>query len=296
MKIKYQNLVFRTKVAALIAKASVIVEEYEAQGYQLTLRQLYYQLVARGEIPNNSKEYDKLGQHVSNARRAGLISWTSIVDRTRFLRAPTFWQSPGEIVSNCAAGYRRNLWEGQSERVEVWFEKDALLGIFERAAEGFRLPIFSCRGYVSDSEVWSAAQRLQRFKSVTVLHFGDHDPSGIDMTRDIEDRLALFGAHHVKVKRVALNMDQIEKYSPPPNPAKESDSRFEDYKSKYGDESWELDSLEPKILESLVQLNVSRYIDSKQMDKVLRREKKEKLQLKEISDKYASVVKALPHL
>lgn len=296
MKIKYQNLVFRTKVAALIAKATKIVEEYEAQGYQLTLRQLYYQLVARGEIPNNSKEYDKLGQHVSNARRAGLISWSSIVDRTRFLRAPSAWDGPEDILKGVAVGYKRNLWEGQKHRVEVWFEKDALLGIFERAAELHRLPIFSCRGYVSDSEVWGAAQRLRRFENVTILHFGDHDPSGLDMTRDIDDRLALFGSPHVHVKRIALNMDQIEQYSPPPNPAKETDSRFADYREKYGDESWELDSLEPSVLERLVLMNVTPYIDTKIMGRVLNKEKKEKMNLHTISEKYAAIVKALPKL
>lgn len=79
-----------------------------------------------------------------------------------------------------------------------------------------------------------------------ILHLGDHDPSGIDMTRDISDRLELFGAD-VEVKRIALNWDQIDEFTPPPNPAKLSDSRAGAYIAEYGDESWELDALEPTL-------------------------------------------------
>jgi hypothetical protein len=117
------------------------------------------------------------------------------------------------------------------------------------------VPYFSCRGYTSQSELWSAARRLSRYESAgqdtVVIHLGDHDPSGVDMTRDIQERLALFGST-ATVRRIALNMAQVEQYDPPPNPAKLTDSRATGYISAFGESSWELDALDPATLDRLI--------------------------------------------
>lgn len=181
--------------------------------------------------------------------------------------------------------------------MEVWFEKDALLGVFERPADQWRVPYFSCRGYASDSEVWAAAQRLRRMsrdsKRVVVLHFGDHDPSGLDMTRDIEARLALFGAPDIRVKRIALTFTQVQEHNPPPNPAKETDSRFEGYRAQYGDESWELDALDPATLAGLVAAEVGKVLDRKAWVASMAREKRERERLTDLSSRYADVTEFL---
>ncbi len=116
--------------------------------------------------------------------------------------------------------------------------------MFEPICEELDVPYFSCRGYTSQSEMWAAAQRLLGYiwakqrQHVTILHFGDHDPSGIDMTRDIRERLSLFcGGEGFAVRRIALNMDQVRQYDPPPNPAKLTDTRVDAYLRKYGDDS-----------------------------------------------------------
>ena len=98
-----------------------------------------------------------------------------------------------------------------------------------------------------------------------MIHLGDHDPSGIDMTRDITDRLNLFGAH-ATVRRIALNRDQVEQYNPPPNPAKLTDSRAVDYISTHGEYSWELDALDPATLDALVTSTILEYRDERQWD------------------------------
>jgi hypothetical protein len=295
-KIQYEPLTFKAPTLAMIQQANTIIAGYQAQGYDLTLRQLYYQFVARDLIPNTTNDYKRLGDIVSKGRRAGLIDWTAIVDRTRMLRGHSAWDSPNAIVETCAAAFQYDPWRYQPHYVEVWFEKDALLGVFERAGELRRLPIFSCRGYPSDSEVWGAAQRLarqaRRHEQVVVLHFGDHDPSGIDMTRDIGERLALFGAHNVEVRRLALNMEQVEEYDPPPNPAKESDSRFADYQAKYGDESWELDALEPSVLAQLVTDELAGLLDMEQWEATMQRERKARRELTAIAEQYDTAVAA----
>ena len=133
-----------------------------------------------------------------------------------------------------------------------------------------RVPFFSCRGYVSQSEMWTAGRRMgqshQDGLTPLVIHLGDHDPSGIDMSRDIADRLSLFAETPVQVLRIALTMDQVEQYNPPPNPAKLTDSRGSGYVEEYGTESWELDALEPAVLTALIQDTVAPYIDQEAWD------------------------------
>jgi hypothetical protein len=251
MKIAYRETNFRDDSLSIIAQANAICADYQAQGYDLTLRQLYYQFVARDLIPNAQKEYKRLGSIVNDARLAGLMDWDYIVDRTRNLRSLAHWDSPSDIVEAVARQYREDKWSGQPYRVEVWIEKDALVGVLERICNELDVPYFSCRGYTSQSEVWAAAQRLLAYRQVdqdiVILHLGDHDPSGIDMTRDITDRLAMF-------------MDQVEQYRPPPNPAKITDSRAAGYIAEYGGQSWELDALEPTVLSGLIRDAVNSYL------------------------------------
>jgi hypothetical protein len=252
MKIKYVEKRFHPKTLAIIEKANLIVDEYAAAGFQLTLRQLYYQFVARDLIENTQKSYKNLGNIINDARLAGLMSWEAIEDRTRNLRARSHWDDPSGVINAAAHSYGKDLWRDIDKRIEVWIEKDALIGVIERMCTKWDVPYFSCRGYTSQSELWGAAMRHRRHEvSITVIHLGDHDPSGIDMTRDIQDRLEIFGAN-TRVHRIALNMDQVRKHKLPPNPAKVTDSRFENYKDNHGDECWELDALDPKNIERML--------------------------------------------
>ena len=263
-RICYVKKRFSTKSQAIIKIANKIIGEYQEAGYALTLRQLYYQFVARDVIPNSQKNYKNLGSVINDARLAGLIDWEAIEDRTRNLRSSPHWRNPAGVIASAADSYGIDLWSDQENRVEVWVEKDALVGVLERPCSELDVAYFSCRGYTSQSELWAAAQRHLAFEKkgqdVFVIHLGDHDPSGIDMSRDIQGRLSMFGASTV-VQRIALNMDQVEEYQPPPNPAKMTDARFGGYSAKYGDESWELDALEPKVLDVMIRENIENLMD-----------------------------------
>ena len=253
--VKYEAIKIQRRGLILIDQINEIIAEYEAAGYSLTLRQVYYQLVSKDIIENTEKSYKQIGNLVNNGRLAGLIDWEAIEDRTRTHRALSHWDTPAEIVETAARQYRRDLWEGQKKYCEIWVEKDALIGIVEQAAERLDTPCFSCRGYPSQSAVWAAAMRFisktEQGRECVIIHLGDHDPSGIDMTRDIRERMAIFGAT-VDVNRIALNMPQIRQYRPPPNPAKETDTRAAGYIAEHGSHSWELDALKPEILDGLI--------------------------------------------
>lgn len=297
MRICYTSKRFSPNSLVIIGWAIDIVTEYAKQGYALTLRQLYYQFVARDLIANRQAEYKRLGSIVADARLAGLIDWEAIEDRSRNIHCPSTWDNPAEIVHTCAEQYKLDLWADQTYRPEVWIEKEALLAIAERACEPERVPYFACKGYVSQSEMWNAGGRrllanFERGQTPVILHLGDHDPSGIDMTRDIADRLALFAEEPVIVRRLALNFDQVEQYRPPPNPAKVTDSRFDGYAATHGTESWELDALPPDVLVQLLQEEIAKLRDDRKWTAFGRREKRDRKALTAIADRYDVAKKA----
>jgi hypothetical protein len=300
-KIAYKSATMGAKRLQVVEAANGIIAEYRAQGFELTLRQLYYQFVSRGLIPNTQRDYKNLGETINEARLLGLIDWHAIVDRTRALRGFSTWESPAEILESAAGGYSEDRWAGQTRRVEVWIEKDALTGVISPICGELQVPYFSCRGYTSQSEMWVGAQRyLRRLQNdgqgTLVLHFGDHDPSGIDMSRDIEDRIRLFmgeDAEFFEFERIALTQSQVDQYQPPPNPAKVTDSRCAGYIRTHGHESWELDALEPRVIADLIRARVTEEIDTEAWEKVATSEETARGQLTALSTRWEEVTEWL---
>lgn len=292
-RIAYIERRFSAASMEIIDYANDIIAEYEAMGFDLTLRQLYYQFVARDLIRNKDSEYKRLGSVINDARLAGLIDWNKIQDRTRFLRTHSSWATPADIIRSAKDSFHLDYWADQQYRPEVWIEKDALVGVIAPICTSLDIPYFSCRGYTSQSEMWVAARRLIGYqregKTPVVYHLGDHDPSGIDMTRDITDRLEMFTRGEVDLTRLALNMDQVRSYDPPPNPAKLSDSRAAQYVRMYGDDSWELDALSPEIISSLIEAAVEPIRDMDQWKKTYDRETDDRDLLDRCSDRWDSV-------
>jgi hypothetical protein len=289
---------FRTESLARIAQVNEIVVEYQAMGFAMTLRQVYYQMVSRGLIENKKTEYDNLGSLISTARLAGLLDWSAIEDRTRRVNYHSSWDDPEEILRGAAEGYRENPWNDQESYIEVWIEKEALAGVITPVCDRWRVPYFSCRGYVSQSAQYAAGKRLayQRDtlgKTPLIIHLGDHDPSGIDMTRDNDTRLEMFARMGIPVERVALNMNQIEEYDPPPNPVKELDSRSGPYRERFGDESWELDALEPRVIDQIIEETISDRVDGTVWAESLEREELERAKLTTLVEGWADVEEIL---
>lgn len=292
-KIAYVEKKFKDESLALIERCNAVIVDYQRQGFSLTLRQLYYQMVSRNIIENTERSYKRLGDLVSNARLAGLIDWNAIEDRGRNLRANSHWTTPAAIIRSARHSYKVDKWEGQCYRPEVWIEKQALEGVIAGVCGRLDVPYFSCKGYNSQSEQWAAGQRLRRYMAdgyePIIFHLGDHDPSGIDMTRDNRDRLEMFMGG-VELRRLALNMSQIDEYQPPPNPAKETDSRFASYIELYGDESWELDALEPQVLVDLIESAILSIRDDDQYEEMVALEIEGIEVLKKIEDRWNEVV------
>lgn len=260
----------------VVGAINQIVDEYEAQGLKLTLRQLYYQFVARGWLPNSQENYNRMGRILSDGRMAGLISWTAIEDRNRELKGVTTYEHPKQVMKAAIASYRIDMWANQPWRPEVWVEKAALEGVIAGMCNKLRVDFFAQRGYNSMSAQWEAGQRFAKYvrdgQRPIVFHLGDHDPSGLDMTEDNRKRLELFCGVPVTIVRLALNRDQINQYKPPPNPAKETDSRFAAYREEHGESSWELDALDPALIQRLISNAVEKVRDEEKWEEAMEQE------------------------
>jgi hypothetical protein len=295
---KFKTISFRQPTLTLIENANGIIDEYQALGFTLTLRQLFYQFVSRPALglANTFDNYKKLGRVVTDARRAGLVDWDALEDRTRNVRSLPTWDEPPEIIGACANQYREDIWSSQPYRPEVWIEKDALTGVIEGVSEEFRVPWFSCRGNVSDSEMYAAGKRfaavINQGQVPLVLQLVDHDPTGLDMSRDVRDRLAMFARQDIEVRRLALNLDQTNGL--PPNFAKESDSRFEDYVQQFGTtDCWELDALAPNVISGLVRAELESLIDRDAWASAIAAEEDNRIVLTAAADNWALVKSAL---
>jgi len=256
---------FRPHKLRLIQLCDQIVNEYINQGFVLTVRQIYYQLVARGHIENTFRSYQNTQALLNDARLAGLIDWDAIEDRTRGVIQRPSWRSGTAILNAVADQYHQDMWANQEIRPFVIVEKEALAGVLEVICRQYDIPLLPARGYASASTLREFAKKriMGASQYIVILHLGDHDPSGIDMSRDLATRLEMFSRtdYDWEFRRIALNMDQIQEQKPPPNPVKTTDSRFNEYQRQFGDESWELDALTPKYIHQLVKDQIFEFLD-----------------------------------
>lgn len=290
MKETFIHKNFNDASCATIEWCNEILVQYRALGYDLTTRQVYYQLVAKDLIPNNIKSYNRIQRIISEGRKAGLIDWGMIVDRTRSVRVNSHWNSPAQVVRSAAYSFAIDKWENQPNYIEVMVEKEALAGILRPVCREVDIPFTANKGYSSDSAMYRAGKRIERRrnegKEIYILYLGDHDPSGIDMDRDIIERLQMFSGVDLELKRLALLMRQINEMDVPENPAKTSDSRYDGYVVEFGTSSWELDAVEPQELARIVEDAVVALRDEDIWNQDLERETEMRQELEEFADSY----------
>lgn len=290
-RIAYRTINLQARALETIGLIGSMIEEYKSQGLSLTVRQIHYQMVARGLMPNSAATYNHVQSCVNKGRLAGLLDWEAIEDRGRALRGLTHDISPAHAIAHALRAYRLDKWADQPFRPEVWVEKQALEGVIEGICNELQVDFYSCRGYNSQSEQWRAGQRFARYvqqgQRPIVFHLGDHDPSGVHMTVDNRDRLTEFAGTPVMVQRIALNYQQIEEYEPPENFAKEGDSRttfYEEHMASVGGDpslSWELDALDPRVIRDLIRSAVDRVRDEDRWEIALAQEVEDKRLLEE---------------
>lgn len=292
--VETKEMFFDIKISApkkvILDQAITVIERYQQMGIKLTLRQLYYQMLP--VIENKVSEYQKLSALISDARYAGLIDWDAIEDRIRSPDMPGHWIDMSEFLDSALGAYKLDRWAGQNDYVELLTEKDALHSVLSPIARQWHVSFSVNRGYTSTTAIHDLYERIvEKMKygrMVHLLYLGDHDPSGLDMIRDINERLSLFlqkdgyrQEHDFRVHHIALTYEQVLKYSPPPNPAKITDPRAKHYIERYGNKSWEVDAIEPKLMRAMVIRAIADRCDVGSMDNI---KEKEEIDIKEAKE------------
>ena len=273
------------KYEPVVKAVNEVMEQYTVR---LTVRQIYYRMVSPPYqlFPNTVQSYKGFDHMLTRAREKADVDWRRIEDRARRTEGgDSGFRDPESYVASLiswlnADMYDRKMWLNQSQLVEVWVEKDALATLFSSVTVGFKTVLFPTRGYSSFTGVMEAITRfkdaVEQSKPVTILHFTDHDPSGLNMTEDLENRLRKYRAGDVTVKRVMLTIEQVKKYGLAPNPTKKADSRTPRYVAQYGDECWELDAVDPDELQKLVGEYVAAEVNEEIWDRTLKEIEEEK--------------------
>jgi len=251
------------------------VVEVLTNTHPMTVRQVYYQLVSRQVIENSRGQYQAVSNLLVNARKEGVIPWVWVEDRLRRPRQVSMWSSLNSFAETARRAYRRDVWDTQPSYLEVWLEKDALSGIFEDALDPYGVTLNVGRGYDGWDSIHNAAERFGTGDRVSVLYFGDFDPSGEDMVRSLRERLAFFDCKPEIVK-CALTFEDVERYNLPPDFTKATDTRRAAFVKKYGDVAVELDALPVHVLRDRLVAGVEGRIDMHALESVRQLEQSER--------------------
>jgi hypothetical protein len=199
---------------------------------------------------------------LKEAREVGFIPWPWIVDETRGIERVATWDDPEQYARCVARSYRRDFWNQQPLRVQVWSEKGTVRGVLKPVLDRYAVGFNPVHGFNSATAVHDAAEDNDG-REVVVLYVGDFDPSGMFMSEvDLPKRLARYDGNHVTVRRIALTRDQVVDLPPFPATDKRKDPRYEWFVANHGHRCWELDAMDPNDLRDCVEEAIRDLIES----------------------------------
>ena len=243
------------KSLRLLEQIKEVIEGYD---FALTLRQIYYQLVAKQIIPNEQKYYGQLSRLCVIGRDERMLPEDMFADRLRQIDKPSAWKNLKDFMVTVKWAYSKDKWIDQDKYIEIWTEKDALRGVIDTVTHAFGVGLLVVRGQVSRTAIYESYKRISKQvmdgKECHLYYFGDFDPSGLSIYDSLVERLERFGplGTDIHFERIALTADQIAEYNLPQDPAKQSDPNYRKFVAKYGDNVVELDSLPPDALRDLI--------------------------------------------
>ncbi len=257
MKIQYTTKRFQKKTLKRIEAVNIILNEYAKQGYQMTVRQLFYQMVSREIIPFDNREYDKLITLISNGRNAGLIDWKDIVDRSRDPYQVPIFNSVSDALQQTADNYHIDIWEGMPVKPVIWFEKAGLSQIIGQVAAKYNLEYMSTRG--ENSLTW--LHEVSQQQDTIILYLGDHDAHGVQISDGMAAKVKMYSDGAVDFKRIGISLKQGYDIQAPKIPLKDVSNLSFDYRKRFGCEfGYEIDAFNPKQLLQLIDDEVKTFI------------------------------------
>jgi len=273
------------KSLELLAQVQKILDGYD---FALTLRQIYYQLVAKQIIPNKEKYYRKLSRLCVKGRDEGILPEDKFVDRTRVFDKLSSWLDLKDFMHTVKNAYRKDMWQNQDKYLEIWTEKDALRAVINIITYKYDVGLQIARGQYPRTGIYETSKRYkaQSDKKCLLYYVGDYDPSGLTIYNSIKERLIKFGVDIEIPDRVALTEEQIEKYQLPSDRAKKTDPNYKKFVEKTGsDMVVELDSLPPDVLRKIIEDCILQNIDQDLLTKAQEKERDEGIRLNKFIEK-----------
>jgi hypothetical protein len=228
----------------------------------ITGRGIGYKMFTAGLISSMSRnEMQRVYRLLKEAREQDIIPWEWIVNETRSLERTATWDDPEQYARAVARSYRRDFWNQQPVRVEVWSEKGTVRGVLQPVLDEYAVGFRVMHGFSSATSVYDVAQDDDG-RDLIALYVGDFDPSGLFMSvMDLPDRLSEYGGYHVTVKRIALTRAQVRGLPSFPATDKRKDPRYGWFSSHYGRDCWELDAMDPRDLRDCVEAAIKEQIE-----------------------------------
>jgi hypothetical protein len=265
-----------------------------AEEYPMTIRQLFYRLVSAGLLENNRAQYQLVSRIMTKARDDGRVEYEWLVDRSRPEYKATVFDDAAEYAEAVKQSYRKDYWATQPNHVEIWVEKDSIIGSIEPTTKDLGVVVRVGRGFVSTTRVHEIAEHFNRTlasgKSITVFYLGDWDPSGANIETDVENRVRAQGSGDFHMERLAIFKRDIRRFKLPPLRVKDTDPRSAAFAAEYGKDCVELDALPPDELRRRINNAVNDLIDHDLWDRAIA---VEKVEIKSILDSVA-LWKTLP--
>ena len=266
----------------LLEQVQEIIRGYD---FALTLRQIYYQLVARQIIPNQQKYYMKLSRLCVTGRDEGILPEDAFADRLRKVDKPSSWIDLNEFMESVRKSYCKDKWQDQDSYLEIWTEKDALRSVLTEITYPYDINLMVVRGQVSRTAIYEAYERYyeaqRNAKDCYLYYAGDFDPSGLSIYHSLVKRISDYGeaGEDITFERIALTPEQIEEYDLPSDPGKQADPNYKRFVAEYGNNVVELDSLPPDALRGVVMNCIASHIDPQILEEVQEIELEEQAKL-----------------
>jgi hypothetical protein len=241
----------------------------------MTIRQLFYRLASVQALENSVPDYKKLSRVMTDARESAQVPFEWIVDRSRPTYTPNVFENLKDGLTALRNCYRKDYWQYQPAHVEIWTEKDAIIGSIEPGTDELGVTVRVSRGFTSTTRVHETASVFAGIsKPIFVFYLGDHDPSGRAIELDLYDRISSYGPDF-QMACLAIREKDVDDFNLPPLRIKTSDTRAAAFRREFGNRCVELDALPPEELRWRVRQAIDRHIEKKAWGRALAIEKAE---------------------
>lgn len=286
---RHQAAVYETSLVRRGRRTRVELQSIQAAIYAVcradhpqTVRGCFYRLEVESRVPKDMAGYSVVQRECLKMRRLGLLPYTWITDGTRLQRKPSSYDDLSEFYFRSAQLYRRNLWADAPVSLEVWCEKEALAGVLFEETAHWDVPLMVARGFSSESFLHATAEQIiEDAKPTYILHFGDHDPSGLRIDRQIESGLRRLAPDaEIHFQRLAVTPHQIQAWQLPTRPTKRVGNS---HARGFSGRSVELDAIPAWRLRQLVREAITQHVDPQALHTVQVAEESERRILRRLA-------------